>query len=460
MPDLKYGLSVVDRDRGNLPKIPVVNFFVEKSDVEDNPILQSRPGIETTGTVLGTGPVTALYQIDGVLNGQMFALSGSDFYSGATKLGSVAGTGSAKIAGFQNRVFVTSGTTLYEYNGTTFSAVTTPSNFNTRSLCIGSDRLIVIDDGTGHFYWSDVLSDNIQTLSFATAENSPDNLKDCVFVGDTLYLFGTETVEQWPVSAADPNLPYTPLVGRTIPLGIRDTGCVTAYNGTYAWITNHNQVCVGNRSIMGPVESAISNPSLEEKLSQSTTASLWRFFLEGVEFLAVRMDTETWVFSNQSSQWSTFESYGETNWIPQCYANNVFGSSIDGNLLQWSDDYSDLGAQLERRFRAGLPITNSTQPVYSLTLRTNPGQTPFLTGDYVNPVVEVRTSKDGGFTWGNWRARSLGTSGEYRKLVMWRSLGYFGFPSALFEFRVTDPVPFRISGVTANEPFGSIGDEE
>jgi len=187
---------------------------------------------------------------------------------------------------------------------------------------------------------------------------------------------------------------------------------------------------------------------------------LWRFFLEGMEFLAVRLDTETWVFNNQSSQWSTFESYGQSNWIPQCYANNTFGSSIDGNLLQWSNDYSDLGGILERRFRAGLPLTNNVQPVYNLTLRTNPGQTSYLTGTYANPTVEVRTSKDGGFEWGNWKGRTLGATGKYRSLVMWRSLGFFGFPSAMFEFRVTDPVPFRVSGVTANEQYGGVGDDE
>lgn len=456
MPDLQYGLSTIDRDRGNLPKVPVVNLFVEKSDAEPNPILQSRPGLVASSTTLGAGPVKALLQIDGILSGQMFAISGSNLYSGSNSVGTIAGTGSAKIAGFQNRVFASMGTTLYNYDGTTFASVATPGGFNVRSLCVGSDRLIVIDDSTGHFYWSDVLSDNIDALSFATAENSPDNLKDCIFIGDTLYLFGTETVESWPVSTSDPNLPFSPLVGRTIPLGIRDTGCVTAFNGTYAWITNHNQVCVGNRGMMGPIESAISNPSLEEKLQNSTTALLWRFFLEGMEFLAVRMDTETWVFNNQSSQWSTFESYGQTNWIPQCYAKDVFGSSIDGRLLNWGTDYTDLGGQLERRFRAGLPLMNGTTPLYNVTIRTNPGHTSFLTGTYENPTIELRTSRDGGFTWSNWKARSLGVSGAYRNSVAWRSLGFFSFPSVLIEFRVTDPVPFRISGATANEPYGNI----
>jgi hypothetical protein len=44
--------------------------------------------------------------------------------------------------------------------------------------------------------------------------------------------------------------------------------------------------------------------------------------------------------------------------------------------------------------------------------------------------------------------------GQYRKRLEWRSLGSFEDPGALFEFRVTDPVPWRISGAYYNEDGG------
>jgi hypothetical protein len=125
-------------------------------------------------------------------------------------------------------------------------------------------------------------------------------------------------------------------------------------------------------------------------------------------------------------------------------------------LVQWSDDYSDFGDVLERRLRAGLPITTGTVGVTALTIRTNPGHTPYLTGTYANPVVELRFSKDGGFEWSNWKQKPLGANGKFRLNPTWRSLGFFAYPGALFEIRVTDPVPFRISGMVANDGYGNI----
>src|SRR6185295_5870860 len=142
--------------------------------------------------------------------------------------------------------------------------------------------------------------------------------------------------------------------------------------------------------------------------------------------------------------------------IPQCFASDLFGSSVDGSILQWTSDHSDLGGVLERRFRAGIMINSGTTPINNVILRTNPGQTPFIVGTYADPTVELTTSKDGGFAWTAHRDRSLGAQGEYRAEVEWRSLGRFGYPGALLEFRVTDPVPFRVSKVLANEPYGGI----
>lgn len=452
MPDLKYATSAFDRERGNLPPLRVINMFAEEAPTETSPVLQSRPGLEATGTSMGAGPVTALFQIDGVLDGSMFGVSNSRLYKGGTLVGFLDGTGVPHIDGFENTIFVTQGTSLCQYDGTSLSTVTTPSGFNVMSLCIGTSRLVVIDSGTGHFYWSDVLSSNVDTLSFATAENSPDKLKECLFIGDTLYLFGSETVEFWPATTNNPDLPFSPLVGRTYSVGIRDTGCATKFTTSFAWITNHNQICVGDP------QNVISDSSLDEKLAESSTAKLWTFYLDGVEFLAVTLDTETWVFSKRSSGWSTFESYGQVNWIPGCYANNVFGSSLDGELLQWSASYVDMGGVLERRFSAGLSIGTGTVPVSNVSLKSNPGQTPFVVGDptYVEPLIELRLSRDGGFNWTPWKEKSLGTQGSYNKLIRWVSLGFCGVPGLLIEIRVTDPVPFRVSGMAANEDYASL----
>lgn len=450
MPMLEYATSAYDRDRGNLPELPVVNMTVEQVPTESRPILQSRAGLALQGTTMGAGPVKRLFQIDGVLDGSMFGVSAGHLYKGGTDLGVINGSGPAALAGFETFVFATQGTGLYKYDGTTLATVATPGSFDVLSLCVGTSRLIIIDKGTGQFYWSDVLTANVDALSFATAENTPDKLKECLFLGDTLHLFGTETVEFWPASTVNPDLPYQPLIGRTFQVGIRDTGCATPFASSFAWITSHNQICIGTP------EQAVSDSGLDEKLANSATASLWSFFLDGVEYLACTLDDATWVFSKKSSQWSLFESYGKNNWIPRCYANNVFGSSVDGTLSEWSDTYDDFGDILERRFRAGKVITDGTLPIFVVSLRANTGHTPYLEGTYADPSIELRTSTDGGNRWAKWRRKSFGVNGKYRQVVRWLGLGNFGNPGFLCEVRMTDPVPFRVSDMTANEDYATI----
>lgn len=449
MPKLQFGTSNIDRDRGNLPELPVINMFVEQYPTEDNVVLQSRPGLANTGTSMGVGPVKRLFQIDGVLSGAMYGVSDNKLYEGSTNRGTINGTGVAYIAGFENRLFVTQGQSVYHWDGATLAAIATPGSVDISALCVGTSRLIVVSKDTGRFYWSNVLSETIDALSFATAENSPDKVKDCLFIADTLLLFGTETVEHWPANSSNPDLPFQPLVGRTFQIGIRGTGCATTFATTFAWITNHNQICVGDP------QTVISNSSLDEKLAASTTASLWTFYLDGIEFLACRLDSQTWVFNKASSQWSRFESAG-ANWIPQCYVNNVFGSSADGALIAWTATHEDFGGVMERRFRAGMSITDGTIPVYQLTLKTATGRTPYTTGSYTNPDIELRRSKDGGETWSSWRTRPMGTQNQFRRNIRWTSLGFFGNPGILVEVRVQGSVPFRVSDMTVNESYASI----
>lgn len=449
MPDLVYGTSSLDRERGNFPALPVINMFAEQVPTEKGVSLQSRPGLEESAFTMGAGPVKALYQIDGVLGNNLFGISNTNLYSYGTEIGPIDGDSHAVIAGYETNVFATAGDSLWGWDGTTLSAIAFPDGASVIDICVGASRLIAIRADTGKFYWSDTLSTTIDDLSFATAENSPDKLKACLYLGDTLILFGSETVEFWPVFD-DADNPFQPLVGRTFQVGIRDTGCATLFSSTFAWVTDDNQIAVSNP------ETIISDSGLEAKIEASEVARLWSFHLEGVEFLAVTLDTETWVFSSRSKQWSQFESYDETNWLPRCSVGSYFGSSTDGKILQWSADHLDLNGPLERRFRAGAATDEEVIKVNNLRLRTNPGQTPYLTGDYSDPTIEIRTSGDGGHEWSEWRQRLLGEQGRYRTRIEWLSLGYFSYPGFLVEFRVTDPVPFRVSNVVINASYPGV----
>jgi hypothetical protein len=448
MPQVQFGISSYERGRGDLPELPVINMFAEEAPTEETGVvLQSRPGLEDRSADMGNGPVEALFQRDLVLSSALFGVSGGALYRGATLLGSIDGSGPVSMAGYQTFLFIAAGGYLWGYDGSALATISFPDNADVAKVIVAASRAVCIRKDTGKFYWSDSLETDIESLDFATAENQPDRLRDCLFIDDILILFGAETVEFWP-NTSDAELPFRPLEGRVIEKGIKATGCAVAIGPTFAWVTNGNQVCLSDET------NIISNPGLEEKIGTSAECRLFTFVIGGIDFLALRIDDETHVWSWRSKLWSESASYGEDNWIPQCFAGGVFGSSVDGRTMAWGDGHEDMGGVLERRLRGGFPINAGGLVVNNVQLRCNVGQTPFLTDVYQNPLVEMRLSRDAGQTWQDWRAVSLGAQGRYREKVQWRRCGLASQPGFLAEFRVTAPVPFRVSDVLINEPWG------
>ena len=447
---LQFGTNATERTRGDLPALPVVNMFAEAAPTEATGItLQSRPGLLDRNADMGSGPVVALFKGDGVLDGELYGVSSGSLYRNSGLIGAVDGSGPFSMAGYEDYLFIAGGGQIWGYDGTTLAAVTFPDSANVTKVVVGGSRLVAIRADTEKFYWSDVLSTTIDALSFASAEQQPDRLKDILFWSDSLILFGSETVEFWP-NTGDADLPFQVLEGRTYRKGIRGTGCATLFGPSFAWVSETHQIC------LEAPDQVISGPGLEAKIQDSTACGLWTFHLEGTEFLAVTLDTETWVYSYRSRLWSQFESAEQDNWLPRCFAGDVFGSSVDGTTFEFGTGWEDAGGTLERRFRAGAPFDAGGMILSNVTLRTNPGNTGYLSGTYANPTIEMRSSRDGGRTWGAWRMASLGEQGEYRKRVQWLACGMASRPGVMLEFRVSDPVDFRVSDVLVNEGWGGI----
>jgi hypothetical protein len=448
MPSVEFGLSSYERGRGDLPELPVINMFAEEAPTEDRGVvLQSRPGLTDRAADMGAGPVRQLFKRDLVLASALFGVSGTTLYRETTSLGGIDGTGPVSMAGYENFLFMAAGEGLWGYDGTTLAEIALPDDFDALKVIVAASRALVLREDTGKFYWSDPLEDDIEALDFATAENQPDRVLDMLFIDGILRLFGAETVEPWPLTT-DATLPFQPLPGSVIERGIRGTGCAAAIGSTFAWVTNLNEVCLTDEN------NIISNVGLQARIEASTGCSLFTFVMDGVEFLALRLDDETQVWNLRSKTWSEFASHDESNWIPQCFAGGVFGSALDGRTLAWAAEHEDLGGVLERRFRGGFPLNSGGMRVDNVQLRTNVGQTPFLTGDYDDPTVEMTISRDAGQTWGTWMPVKLGAQGNYRTRVQWRSCGMASQPGFLAEFRVTAPVPFRPSDVLLNEGQG------
>lgn len=445
MPSIPFATSSYERARGDLPSLPVVNMFIEESPTEKNGfVLQSRAGLDDRSQDMGSGPVQQVFRRDLVLNTSLFAVSNYQFYRDGSLVGSIDGNGAVSMAGYGDFLFIAAGGQLWGYDGTTLSAIAFPDDALVTRIVIAGSRLVAIRKDTGKFYWTEPLGETISALAFATAENQPDRLLDLLFMNGILLLFGSETVEYWPLTTSN-ELPFQVLQGQVIQKGVKAPGCATAIGSTFAWVTNENRVCLSNE------ETIISNNGLQERIQASDNVALWTFVFGGNEYIALRLDEETQVFNVQSKKWFEFKSYGYSNWLPQCYADGVFGSSADGRTFNWSAGWEDLGGVMERMIAAGMPIDSGGQTISNVMIRTNVGQTDYLEGDYADPKIEMRLSRTNGKTFGDWKSRSLGERGEYRQRVQWRGCGMASRPALYMQFRCSDPVDLRISDVLVNE---------
>ncbi|MEO1908794.1 MAG: packaged DNA stabilization protein [Citromicrobium sp.] len=395
---------------------------------------------------MGTEPVEALFKGDLVLTGALYGVAGNLLYRDGSSLGGVSISGHVSMAGNEIGLMIAGGDSLYFYNGSTIAAVSFPDGADVIHVTSGGSRFWFVRKDTGKLYWTNSLDSDVGALNFLTAESLPDRLLQTLWIDGGLIAFGSESIEFYR-QTGNATLPLAPIQNLVIEKGIKATGTACVFGETFACVTNQNQVIVQSE------RNVVSNVGLEARIAASSVCKLFPFEIGGQDCLALRLDGETQVYNRRTGLWSEFTSYGQSNWLPQCYAGGVFGQS-DGATSTFGTVFTDLGGVMERRIRAGFPINGGGLTISNMRLRCNTGQSTVRTGDYADPQVEMRLSDTNGQSWGEWEATSLGERGDFGGQPEWRALGQASAPGFLAEVRVTDPVDFRLSGAFINEAWG------
>lgn len=448
--DLAYGVSAYSRERGNMPELPVINMIVEPSaTAESGIVLQSRAGIEQESTV-GAGPINGVFQRDGVFGGDRFVVSATRLYRDGVDLGIIDGTGPVQFAASEDELLVCRGAQLWSYNGTDLAVVDFPDDMPVHWVRYLAGYFVAGYGVTSQ--WNFSAPDDGRSwdgLDFANAENKADPIIDALDIDDVLILLGSESVEFWP-KTGDATIPFAPTDGRVFEKGVIAVGAACSFDNSFAWVGDEGIVFVNAES--RPLR--VSDAGIEERIAKSATYRLFSYFFEGIEYLVLRIDNYSMIMSAATREWSEFQSYGRANWrCANVGPGPVFGDDTTNIIWRFGTGYTDADRVLERRFRGAIPLSGGGS-INNIRLVVNVGETVNLTGTYADPRAEMRTSRDQARTFGNWKATALGRQGEYRRRVEWRALGMFDDPGMVCEFRVTDPVPFRVAAVKANEPGG------
>lgn len=456
--------------RSLMPHAVLLNAVIEKAPTQQEQrfVIRARSGLSAFKTV-GTGRARALFAKSGLFGDRALILSDSTVYTLAasgvvtTLSGSLPGSDLVDIdagqdADLNSVARVATGSALYKV---TEAGGVVPEDFpaaggaGASSVCFHRGFWLATEAGTDQVYYQVPGDTAWDALSFASAEFAPDPLKGVRSRGDQIVLLGSQTTEVWTLTGeASPAI--APYGGLNFDYGCRSIRTAVSCAGSLIWVDDQSVV----RKFDGGEPVVISDEGLVEQIKQIADGDLAASFKQdGIHGQYVlRLGAEaTWAYDLNQGSWATRNSLGYDYWRALLFASlggvTIASDSASTQIYTVDADASDdAGSDFAMEFMAYVELPEGQLPCANLELICATGFAP-RTGQGSNPVAQMRMSDDGGLSWGSWKERPLGLTGQTSQRVRWNGLGQIKGPHGRwFHFRISDPVGRRISDVRMNAP--------
>jgi hypothetical protein len=454
----------------------LVNFLLEPNESPAAPspyVMLPTPGFATFATV-SQSPIRGIAAI----GSRVFFVAGFALYElgadGTTTLrGTVQADGNPATLCWNgptgNQMFITSGGIGYGYDliGNVLTA-----NITTLPATMGeflTDRFLALDANTSTLQISDLLSLNFNPTQIAVRSAAADPWIAMTVIHNEIWLWGNRTGEVWTDTGTFP-YPYNPIPGAFFEQGIAAPFSATRSGSPLLWVGQNEQ---GARVIWqanGYIPQRVSTNGIEQLLasySDVSDATSFTYQFGGHLFYIPTFPTggQTFAFDVPLGQagwgerafWNVQTAHYEPLRVStHCYAFNqhLVGDRATGTIYQMRPDvYSDVGGAAMRRLRQPPRLSFDQKRVtyHRLQLVMDVG-VGLLSGQGSDPQVMLRTSGDGGKTYGQERWRSAGKIGTYGARVFWQPCGQQR--NRVDQFITTDPVPFRIVDATLDYTVG------
>jgi hypothetical protein len=462
MPAALLGTTYDKRVVGKLPPVRLINRYVESatSNQVTGVAILPRPGLVLSDTV-GTMQ-RGVFREDGLFSGDLFCVSLTTLYRDGVAvpfgggLTAIAGTDLIRWAGTDlvQGLFFVSGGSLYLYDGTDVRTVTVPDSYAATDVTEINGYIVVQAGGIGRRYFIRPGEITIDPLDFFTAESSPDNSVATIATASELWLFDSESAEVW-LPTGNSDLPFQRYQGRIFSRGATSRDSVLMFDNTIFFVGEDNeQGRIAYRA--ADVPQRISTTAIEEKFRLADAdLSAIAFILDGHALYLVSCSQGTFAFDVSTGAWSEWQSYGLDRFrghvaVASAGSPVVFGDSESGKLFTLDPTVgNDDGDPIYRVVGGGVPTVKRAS-IDNLWVQCNTG---YSSDPEALPIIRLRTSRDGGNTWGDEKQANLGFMGQYNKRVFWTRLGQFRSPGCLFEIIDSDNVQTTLQYATFNEAF-------
>lgn len=280
-----------------------------------------------------------------------------------------------------------------------------------------------------------------------------------------LYVFGQSLTVPFN-NVAGLNFAFLP-----IPNAVIDTGLATKYTKTkfrqsYVWLGSGENAEVSVWLYSGGAPQKISTEPIDFLLQNMTDDEISRAFMlrhsqNGAEFIVLNIGDYCLkydlaasgragvpIWHEQRSRIPAGDDYIDSPWrvssIAQAYNKVFVGDAVDGRIGEIADE---LGTE----YGINMACIVDTPPLSNMGVKSKVWAIEVFTdvGVDADDVMNLSWSDDGGFTYSNKLARSLGAIGEYGRRVIWNRLGSFSIARKL-RIEYSGEYPRGINKLQAN----------
>lgn len=330
-------------------------------------------------------------------------------------------------------------------------------------------RFVWPQGDTGRFQWTEVYGTDIDALSFATAEASPDVIVSQIAGFGELWEFGQNSTEVFQPSQ-DADEPFAKVLGASMEIGCGATYSVAKIDSSFFWLGRSDDGHGIVWRATGYQPQRISTHAVEFAIASYgdvSDAVAFTYQQEGHSFYVISFPSadKTWCYDISTNLWherawrndTTGELHRHRAQVQMEFDGDTIVGDWEVNTLYRMrlDTFTDnflpiqrtracqhLSADLKRQFFHSLQIDMET----GVGLSVSSGAQGY------DPQAMLRWSDDGGHTWSNSHWASMGQIGQYRTRARWRRLGVSR--DRVFELTITDPVKVCIIGATAEVTVG------
>lgn len=313
-------------------------------------------------------------------NGALLAVIGNKLYHSKgnkfdlTEVGSISALGTVRFADNGRVALIVNGTYTYSLDLKKLTLTRLSGSAIPRSTHVAflDGRFVFNKANTGQFHWSDLYSTNVNALSYATAESTPDNVTAIIEFNSTeLWLFGSQSVERY-YGTGLANAPFSRLSGGAMSFGCLAPDSKVSLSTGVIWLGVSE--FGGSQIVMsaGGIPERISTHALEEEIasfSKTADASAFAYQMEGHVFYVISFPSAntTFCFDVSTGLWHQ-RSFTNAQGLHErhrsqhhAYFNNthIVGDYRNGKLYQLDNNiFTDDGELILRERTAQAVITD------------------------------------------------------------------------------------------------------